>query len=73
MLCTSITDARIVTMDPARPLARELDIRRGRVVGLYEDVACRERVPSRDRVLAGAGRGRGSGCRCPGAVAPRRA
>ncbi|MEU6708200.1 amidohydrolase [Streptomyces wuyuanensis] len=39
MLCTRITNARIVTMDPARPLARELGVWRGRVVGLDEDVA----------------------------------
>ncbi|WP_149830606.1 amidohydrolase [Streptomyces tailanensis] len=39
MLCTRITNARIITMDPAGPAARELGIWRGRVVGLDEDVA----------------------------------
>ncbi|MDX3585499.1 amidohydrolase [Streptomyces europaeiscabiei] len=39
MLSTRITNARIVTMDPDRPAARELGIWRGRVVGLDEDVA----------------------------------
>ncbi|MFE0037701.1 amidohydrolase [Streptomyces sp. NPDC059015] len=39
MLCTRITNARIVTMDPARPRAAELGIWRGRVVGLDEDVS----------------------------------
>ncbi|WP_217179010.1 amidohydrolase [Streptomyces sp. AC495_CC817] len=39
MLSTRITNARIVTMDPGRPAARELGIWRGRVVGLDEDVA----------------------------------
>ncbi|MGW0708460.1 amidohydrolase [Streptomyces sp. NPDC002643] len=39
MLCTRITNARVLTMDSARPTARELGIWRGRVVGLDEDVA----------------------------------
>ncbi|WP_159765423.1 amidohydrolase [Streptomyces sp. HM190] len=39
MLCTRITNARVVTMDPARPAARELGIWRGRIVGLDEEVA----------------------------------
>ncbi|MGW0841586.1 amidohydrolase [Streptomyces sp. NPDC002787] len=39
MLSTRITNARIVTMDPDRPEARELGIWQGRVVGLDEDVA----------------------------------
>ncbi|AWW36318.1 amidohydrolase [Streptomyces cadmiisoli] len=39
MLSTRITNARLLTMDPARPTARELGIWQGRVVGLDEDVA----------------------------------
>ncbi|MFE7133174.1 amidohydrolase [Streptomyces sp. NPDC057638] len=39
MLCTRVTNANIVTMDPDRPTARELGIWRGRVVGLDEEVA----------------------------------
>ncbi|MFD7434054.1 amidohydrolase [Streptomyces sp. NPDC059861] len=39
MLSSRITNARIITMDPDRPIARELGIWRGRVVGLDEDVA----------------------------------
>ncbi|WP_327371693.1 amidohydrolase [Streptomyces sp. NBC_01217] len=39
MLSTRITNARIITMDPARPVARELGIWRGRIVGLDEEVA----------------------------------
>lgn len=39
MLTTRITNARIITMDPARPAGRELGIWRGRIVGLDEDVA----------------------------------
>ncbi|HSX98846.1 MAG TPA: amidohydrolase family protein, partial [Streptomyces sp.] len=39
MLSTRITNARIITMDPDRPAARELGIWRGRIVGLDEDVA----------------------------------
>ncbi|MBG0857030.1 amidohydrolase [Streptomyces spinoverrucosus] len=38
MLSSRITNARIITMDPARPTARELGIWRGRIVGLDEDV-----------------------------------
>ncbi|MFI1016716.1 amidohydrolase [Streptomyces sp. NPDC020965] len=39
MLCTRITNAQVITMDPARPRARELGIWRGLVVGLDEEVA----------------------------------
>ncbi len=39
LLSSRITNARIITMDPARPIARELGIWRGRVVGLDEEVA----------------------------------
>ncbi|MEV0441266.1 amidohydrolase [Streptomyces spectabilis] len=39
MLCSRITNATILTMDPARPTARELGIWRGRVVGLDSDIA----------------------------------
>lgn len=39
MLCTRITNARVVTMDPGRPTARELGIWQGRIVGLDSDVA----------------------------------
>ncbi|MFD9903303.1 amidohydrolase [Streptomyces sp. NPDC059063] len=39
MLSARITNARVVTMDPARPTARELGIWQGRVVGLDDDVA----------------------------------
>ncbi|MFC5802002.1 amidohydrolase [Streptomyces formicae] len=39
MLSTRITNARVITMDPARPHARELGIWQGRIVGLDEDVA----------------------------------
>ncbi|MFI1888592.1 amidohydrolase [Streptomyces jumonjinensis] len=47
MLCTRIVNANIVTMDPARPTARELGVWRGRIVGLDEEVSA---VPAR-RVL----------------------
>ncbi|WP_030559021.1 amidohydrolase [Streptomyces aureocirculatus] len=39
MLCTRITNAHIVTMDPGRPTARELGIWQGRIVGLDSDIA----------------------------------
>ncbi|MEU8778361.1 amidohydrolase [Streptomyces sp. NPDC048606] len=39
MLCTRLTNARFLTMDPDRPLARELGVWRGRIVGLDEAVA----------------------------------
>ncbi|MFF3614983.1 amidohydrolase [Streptomyces sp. NPDC002580] len=38
MLCTRLTNARFVTMDPARPVAHDLGIWRGRIVGLDEAV-----------------------------------
>ncbi|MFM9589495.1 hypothetical protein ACKI1J_10730 [Streptomyces scabiei] len=38
MLSTRITNARIITMDPDRPSARELGIWQGRIVVLDEDV-----------------------------------
>ncbi|MFF8958252.1 amidohydrolase [Streptomyces sp. NPDC014894] len=47
MLCTRIINADIVTMDPARPRARELGIWRGLIVGLDEEVSA---LPAR-RVL----------------------
>ncbi|MDQ1014589.1 hypothetical protein [Streptomyces afghaniensis] len=33
-MCTRLTSARFVTVDPAHPVARDLGIRRGRIVGL---------------------------------------
>ncbi|MER6137741.1 amidohydrolase [Streptomyces sp. NPDC001815] len=39
MLSTRLTNAHILTMDPDRPVARELGIWRGRIVGLDEEVA----------------------------------
>lgn len=39
MLCTRITNARVITMDAARPATRELGIWHGRIVGLDEEVA----------------------------------
>ncbi|MFF9427884.1 amidohydrolase [Streptomyces sp. NPDC014746] len=47
MLCTRLTNANVVTMDPARPTARELGIWRGRIVGLDETVAS---LPAREVV-----------------------
>lgn len=38
MLCTRLTNARFVTMDPDRPVAHDLGIWRGRIVGLDEEV-----------------------------------
>lgn len=38
MLCTRLTNARFVTMDPARPVAHDLGIWQGRIVGLDEEV-----------------------------------
>ncbi|MEV0219632.1 amidohydrolase [Streptomyces sp. NPDC050704] len=38
MLCTRLTNAHILTMDPDRPVARDLGIWRGRIVGLDEEV-----------------------------------
>ncbi|MFG2997417.1 amidohydrolase [Streptomyces sp. NPDC048340] len=45
MLCTRLTNARFLTMDPDRPVARELGIWRGRIVGLDEAVAS---LPARE-------------------------
>ncbi|MEU2563006.1 amidohydrolase [Streptomyces longispororuber] len=39
MLCARITNATVVTMDPAHPVAQEIGVWRGRVVGLDSDVA----------------------------------
>ncbi|MEU3788282.1 amidohydrolase [Streptomyces fructofermentans] len=44
MLTTRLTNARFLTMDPDRPVARELGIWRDRIVGLDEEVA---RLPAR--------------------------
>ncbi|MGW8330037.1 amidohydrolase [Streptomyces sp. NPDC055897] len=47
MLCTRLTNANIVTMDPDRPAARDLGIWRGRIVGLDEAVTS---LPAREVV-----------------------
>ncbi|MCM2390567.1 amidohydrolase [Streptomyces albipurpureus] len=47
MLCTRITNANIITMDPARPAGHELGIWRGLIVGVDDEVAA---LPAR-RVL----------------------
>lgn len=47
MLCTRITNANIITMDPARPRGHQLGIWRGLIVGLDDEVA---ELPAR-RVL----------------------
>ncbi len=39
VLCTRLTDARVITMNPDRPAAREIGIWQGRIVGLDEEVA----------------------------------
>lgn len=39
MLCTRLTNANIVTMDPRHPVARQLGIWRGRIVGLDDAVS----------------------------------
>ncbi|MEY2242655.1 amidohydrolase [Streptomyces sp. BF23-18] len=39
MLCTRLTNAHFLTMDPDRPVARQLGVWRGRIVGLDEEVA----------------------------------
>ncbi|MEV8394189.1 MULTISPECIES: amidohydrolase [unclassified Streptomyces] len=44
-LCTRLTNARILTMDPERPLAHDLGIWRGRIVGLDEAVTS---LPARE-------------------------
>lgn len=38
MLCTRLTNARFLTMDPDHPVAHDLGIWRGRIVGLDEAV-----------------------------------
>ncbi|AWZ04194.1 MULTISPECIES: amidohydrolase [unclassified Streptomyces] len=45
MLCSRLTNANILTMDPARPVARDLGIWRGRIVGLDEAVTS---LPARE-------------------------
>ncbi|KJK48663.1 amidohydrolase [Streptomyces sp. NRRL F-4428] len=47
MLCTRLTNARFLTMDPDHPVARELGIWRGRIVGLDDAVAA---LPAREVV-----------------------
>ncbi|GLF96919.1 amidohydrolase [Streptomyces yaizuensis] len=39
MLCTRFGNGNIITMDPDRPVARELGVWRGRIVGLDEEVS----------------------------------
>ncbi|MER6999751.1 amidohydrolase [Streptomyces sp. NPDC000410] len=45
MLCTRLTNAHIITMDPDRPVAHDLGIWRGRIVGLDEAVTS---LPARE-------------------------
>ncbi|MEV0255592.1 amidohydrolase [Streptomyces sp. NPDC050732] len=45
MLCTRLTNARFLTMDPDRPVAHELGIWRGRIAGLDEAVTS---LPARE-------------------------
>ncbi len=45
MLCTRLTNARFLTMDPDHPVAHELGIWRGRIAGLDEAVAS---LPARE-------------------------
>lgn len=45
MLCTRLTNAHILTMDPDRPVAHDLGIWRGRIVGLDEAVTA---LPARE-------------------------
>ncbi|MCD2462829.1 amidohydrolase [Streptomyces sp. MBT42] len=47
MLCTRLTNARILTMDPDHPVAHDLGIWRGRIVGLDEAVTS---LPAREVV-----------------------
>ncbi|MFI8362000.1 amidohydrolase [Streptomyces sp. NPDC085612] len=47
MLCTRLTNARFLTMDPDHPVAHELGIWRGRIVGLDDAVAA---LPAREVV-----------------------
>ncbi|MEU2952900.1 amidohydrolase [Streptomyces xanthochromogenes] len=50
MLCTRLTNANILTMDPGHPIARDLGIWRGRIVGLDEAVTS---LPAREVVDLG--------------------
>lgn len=50
MLCTRLTNARILTMDPQHPVAHDLGIWRGRVVGVDEAVTS---LPAREVVDLG--------------------
>ncbi|AJE83735.1 putative amidohydrolase family protein [Streptomyces albus] len=45
LLCTRLTNAQFLTMDPDRPLARDLGIWQGRIVGLDEAVTS---LPARE-------------------------
>lgn len=47
MLCTRLTNARFLTLDPHRPVARDLGIWRGRIVGVDEAVTS---LPAREVV-----------------------
>ncbi|MEU6995093.1 amidohydrolase [Streptomyces sp. NPDC046465] len=47
MLCARLTNARFLTMDPAHPVAHDLGIWRGRIVGLDEAVTS---LPAREVV-----------------------
>lgn len=47
MLCTRLTNARFLTMDPARPVAHDLGVWQGRIVGLDEAVTA---LPAREVV-----------------------
>ncbi|MFF8827912.1 amidohydrolase [Streptomyces sp. NPDC015131] len=47
MLCTRLTNANVLTMDPDHPVARDLGIWRGRIVGLDEAVTS---LPAREVV-----------------------
>ncbi|MGW0391776.1 amidohydrolase [Streptomyces sp. NPDC003042] len=47
MLCTRLTNAHIITMDPDHPVAHDLGIWRGRIVGLDEAVTS---LPAREVV-----------------------
>ncbi|WP_411080096.1 amidohydrolase [Streptomyces sp. cmx-18-6] len=47
MLCTRLTNARILTMDPLHPVAHDLGVWRGRIVGLDDAVTS---LPAREVV-----------------------
>ncbi|MFE6626851.1 amidohydrolase [Streptomyces rochei] len=47
MLCARLTNARFLTMDPSRPVAHDLGVWRGRIVGLDEAVTS---LPAREVV-----------------------